>query len=503
MRASCAVVAGLTVLMLQVVCSPPARAGGGSRLVTSAAELTTALHGAVAGDTIVVSEGPMDVGGDLEISLHAEPLRPIVLRALRTGKTVFSGKTRVVLRDASYVTVQGFIFSGTIGPGVLLDGCTGVRLTRNTFELKESEKSSWVLIKGVSRSNRVDHCLFQNKHHLGNFITIEGTKTPVVQVSQHDTIDHNHFRDIGPRADNVLEAIRIGSSDYSLSSGYTLLQQNLFERCNGDPEYVSIKSSDNTIRCNTFRECLGTLSLRHGNRNTVEENFILGNGRSGLFTDTSGSTWVLGTGGVRFCGDSMVIVNNYMEGLTGREWDAPLAVINGDADYGEDKPLTKHYRIRHAVIAYNTLVENASGLEIGYDGGGFQSNWWFYPPEGLTIANNLIVSNRDTVVRIFTPPLSTSWAGNIVYATGTGRLPSQQIEGVVVADPRLVRKDGILRPGAGSPVHGAARAIPYHIKRDMEGQARKTPYDVGSDQWSDEKPANHPLTARDVGPSAE
>jgi hypothetical protein len=165
--------------------------------------------------------------------------------------------------------------------------------------------------------------------------------------------------------------------------------------------------------------------------------------------------------------------------------------------------LTKHYRIRHAVIAHNTLVENASGLEIGYDGGGFQANWWFYPPEGLTIANNLIVSNRDTVVRIFTPALSTSWAGNIVYATGTGQLPFQQIDGVIVADPRMVRKDGILRPGAGSPVHGAARAIPYPIMRDMEGQIRKTPYDVGADQRSDEKPVNHPLTARDVGPSAE
>jgi poly(beta-D-mannuronate) lyase len=503
MRAPITVVAGLSVLMLQVACGPSARAGGGARLVASPAELTSALHEVVAGDTIVVSDGTMDAGGDVEISLNGEPLQPIVIRAQRIGRTVLAGKTRLIFRNASYITVQGFVFSGTRGPGALLDGCRGVRLTRNTFELKESEKSSWVLIKGVSRSNRIDHSMFQHKHHLGNFITIEGTKDSVVQVSQHDTIDHNHFRDIGPRAENVLEAIRIGSSDYSLSSGHTLLEQNLFERCDGDPEYVSIKSSDNTIRYNTFRECLGTLSLRHGNRNTVEGNFILGNRRSGLFTDSTGSSWVLGTGGIRFCGDSMVIVNNYMEGLTGREWDAPLAVINGDADYGEEKPLTKHYRIRDAVIAYNTLVENASGLEIGYDGGGFQTNWWFYPPQGLTIANNLIVSNRDTAVRIFTAPVSSSWTGNIVFATGAGQVPSGTTGGVTIGDPKLVRKDGILRPGAGSPVRGAARAIAHHITRDIEGQLRKTPYDVGADQVSDEKPLYHPLTARDVGPHAE
>jgi hypothetical protein len=317
-------------------------------------------------------------------------------------------------------------------------------------------------------------------------------------VSQHDTIDHNHFREIGPRAENVLEAIRFGSSDYSLSSGYAVMQYNLFERCDGDPEYVSIKASDNIIRSNTFRECLGTLSLRHGNRNLVDGNFILGNGRSGLYTEASGSSWVLGTGGVRFCGDSMVIINNYMEGLTGREWDAPLAVINGDADYGEDKPLTKHYRIRDAVIAHNTLVDNASGLEIGYDGGGFQTNWWHYPPQGLTVANNIIASNKDTAIRIFTPPLNSSWAGNIVHATGVGRLPAAPMEGVVVADPLVVRKEGLLWPAIHSPVRGAARTLAYPVRRDIEGQLRRSPTDIGADQQSSEKTLNHPLKAREA-----
>jgi poly(beta-D-mannuronate) lyase len=483
-----------------IMCAGDGRAGGKDTRVRSAAALTAALSAATPGDTITAGEGLLDLSGEVEISLRGEPQYRIVIRAQETGKTELVGESRFLMRNAAFVTVQGFVFSGTQGPGIVLDGCQGTRVTRNTFGLRESEKSSWILVKGVSSSNRIDHCLFQNKHHLGNFITIEGTKSPVPQVSQHDTIDHNHFRDIGPRAENALEAIRIGSSDCSLSSGYTVLCRNLFERCDGDPEYVSIKSSDNIIRYNTFRECLGTLSMRHGNRNTVDGNFIIGNGRSGMYTDTSGNTWTLGTGGVRFCGDSMVIVNNYMEGLTGREWDAPLAIINGDADYGEEKPLTKHYRIRDAVVAYNTLVNNVSGLEIGYDGGGFQTNWWFYPPQGLTIANNVVVSTGDTVIRIFTPPLATTWAGNIVFASGAGRLPVQAENGVLVLDPRLVRKDGFLRPGPDSPANGAAQAIAYPVTRDLEGQLRMSPSDAGADQLSGEKPLNHPLTAKDVGP---
>ncbi|MBP1692022.1 MAG: hypothetical protein H6Q32_1374, partial [Bacteroidetes bacterium] len=188
----------------------------------------------------------------------------------------------------------------------------------------------------------------------------------------------------------------------------------------------------------------------------------------------------------------------------GKEWDAPLAVTNGDADYGEGKSLTKHYRIRDAVIAYNTLVDNESGLEIGFDGAGFQTNWWFYPPQGLTVANNILVSSKDTAIRIFTAPLNSTWTGNIVHAKGSGKLPAFKSNGVLEADPLLERSEGFLRPSAKSPALGAAREIAFHVRQDVEGQSRKSPYDVGADQRSDEKALNRPLTARDVGPhSAE
>lgn len=89
-----------------------------------------------------------------------------------------------------------------------------------------------------------------------------------------------------------------------MSSGYTKIEQNLFENCDGDPERVFVKTCDNIIRYNTFLSSKGTVCLRNGNRTVVNGNYFLGQGKEG-------------TGGIRFQGDEYKIYNNYFEGLTG------------------------------------------------------------------------------------------------------------------------------------------------------------------------------------------
>lgn len=477
--------------------------------VATVAQLRTAAGEAEPGDTILVEPGTLVLERPVIFTVAATPGSPVVLRARVRGGTVLAGDSRFVLERAAHVVIEGFAFRSDYGPAVELRGCTGVRVTRNTFRLSDTQPGAWVLITGskrnpeaASRGNRVDHNLFEQKRVLGNCITIEGSTAGTPQVSQYDTIAHNHFRDIGPRIENALEAIRIGNSGLSLSSGFTLIERNLFERCDGDPEYISIKSSDNTIRHNTFRECLGSLSLRHGNRNRVEGNFILGNGRSGSFTDSTGRTWTLGTGGVRFCGDGMVIVNNYTAGLTGTEWDAALAVTNGDADYGDGQSLNKHFRIRDALIAFNTFVDNTGGLEIGYDGGGFQGNRWPLPPSGLVIANNVFVGAHGGHIRQFAVPERSRWEGNILFTRGgTPALPAG-LEGVRVLDPALVPVDGLLRPAAESPLVDAAVGLYPDVLTDVDAQERGARKDIGADEVSTSPRRNAPLTAGDVGPDA-
>lgn len=482
---------------------------GGTKSVSTASDFRKAIASAQPGDIIVLADGTFDLKGTVAITTSGKAGKPIVVKSKNRGGAILVGDSRFVLETLAHVIIEGFDFQSTDGPAVELRGCNNIRLTRNVVHLNDTKRGNWVLITGseqnpsaLSHHNRIDRNLFENKSQLGNFITMEGTRSAGLQVSQNDTIDHNHFRDIGPRVENALEAIRIGSADISLSRGYTLLERNLFERCDGDPEYISIKSSDNMIRHNTFRECLGSLSLRHGNRNTVEGNFILGNGRTGTFKDSTGKSWTLGTGGVRFYGDSMIIINNYFEGLTGKKWDATLAVTSGNAEYSDGQPLTKHFRIRDAVIAFNTFVKNRNNIEVGYDGEGFQGNWWRLSPTGLTIANNIIVGSNDTLIRLFAPPVNSRWEGNIAFAEQGAVVSASVIEGVRAVNPQLVETNGLWRLSKMSPaIDAAVGSFPF-VRSDIDGQNRGPKKDVGADEFSTAQIINRPLTPRDVGPNA-
>ena len=441
--------------------------------VGNSTELKSALEKARPGTTITLADGAYDLNGDLKISTRGTEQQPLRIAGDHRGKATLVGDSRFVLLAAEHVVIEGLDFKSANGPAVDLRGSSYIRITRNKFHLKETKRGSWVVIDGIvgdsvrlSQHNRVDHNVFEKKSLLGNFITIEGTMRGHPQVSQYDRIDHNLFADIGPRVENVLEAIRVGAAEYSLSSGFTVVEDNLFERCDGDPEYISIKSSDDTIRNNTFRECLGSLSLRHGNRNTVEGNYVLGNNRTGSFLDSTGKTWKLGTGGVRFYGSGMRIINNYFEGLTGKQWDATFAITSGNAEYGDGKPLTKHFRILDAVISFNMLVNNASNFEIGYDGGGFQGNWWHLAPIGMRIENNIIVGNQDTLIKIFAQPVKSSWNNNIAWPTAGAVVSRSTVEGVRVMDPKLVKDGEIWR----SP-HQVLRSRPL-TRKDVGPDAR-------------------------------
>lgn len=461
------------------------------------------------GDIVLVKKGTYNLNKRIEITVNGSQAKPVVIKAEVPGTVIFSENSWFTFRNSSFVIFEGFEFVSNNGPAVELLGCNNVRITNNVFHLKETGKSSWIyigndknIVKNTSHHNRIDHNLFENKSFLGNFITIEGTMEPEYQVSQYDLIDNNYFRDIGPRAENVLEAIRIGSSHVSLSSGFTIIEKNLFERCDGDPESVSIKSSDNIVRYNTFRECLGVLSLRHGNRNTVDGNFFLGNGRTGEFIDSTKQRWVLGTGGVRFCGDNMKIINNYFEGLTGVNWDASLALTNGDADYGTGQSLTKHYRNRYTIVAFNTFINNKSNIEVGYDGGGFQNNWWRLPAKEITIANNLIIGNSGKLIDIINQPVHTAFTGNIVLPSGTAVVGADFTkEEVKVMNPGLKKSGLIWENHPGSKIKDkAAGSFPY-VDKDIQGQNRKGKKDVGCDEVDDSEKRNKALTGSDVGPS--
>ena len=163
----------------------------------------------------------------------------------------------------------------------------------------ESTRYFWCSMYG--RFNRVDHNFFSGQNHSGVTVVVwRSDSSP-----DNHLIDNNHFADRPEGSSNGFESIRVGTSDESLSDSFTIVENNLFERTDGEIEIISNKSSSNVFRYNTFRESSGTLTLRQGNDNVVEGNFFLGMGKNR-------------SGGVRIIGERQTIINNYFHDLDGR-----------------------------------------------------------------------------------------------------------------------------------------------------------------------------------------
>lgn len=474
-----------------VVCLLAGSSQATIKWVQTSETMETAIENANPGDTIIVRSGRYDTGGSVTMPSGGTQAHPVLIKAEEVGSVELTGETYLDLRQVSYVTIQGFIWTSTDVTAIKTQASHHIRITRNTFRLRETSSRKWVIIQGIwdnpdapSHHNRIDHNLFEEKHLPGNFITIDGQADPVYQSSQYDRIDHNHFRNMGPRVENEMEAVRMGWSEMSMSSGFTTLEFNLFENCDGDPEIVSVKTCDNDVRHNTFRSSQGTLSLRHGNRSRVEGNFFFGEEKAG-------------SGGIRLYGDDHVIVNNYFFGLLGSKWDAPLTLTNGDYDGGTS--YSNHFRINRAQIVNNTLVNNTRGIEIGFTNNGS----YLKPPRDVILKNNLVQGSVDDLIITYTEPVNMSWVSNLMYASGTAQVGlTLSDEEIRVMDPQLQKSEELFRPLPCSPLIDAGSSTNLS-EIDIDGQERVGNPDIGCDEYhTDSLRLYYPLTARDVGPQA-
>ena len=460
--------------------------------VSSTSQLETAVKDILPGDTIIVKDGSYNFGGNISVSKSGDDENKVTIRAESIGGVILIGESYFDLKQVSFIIIEGFVFKSTDVTAIKTEGCDNIRITRNTFQLNETASLKWIVIGGVwndaniiSQHNRIDHNLFEGKNQPGNCITIDGTSDPTYQSSRYDIIDHNYFRNVGPRIDNGMETIRLGWSELSMSSGFTTVEYNLFEDCDGDPEIISVKSSDDTVRYNTFRSSQGTLCLRHGNRTSANSNFFLGENKPGA-------------GGIRIYGDDHKVYNNYFEGLTGTIWDAPITLTNGDYDSGTN--YSKHFRINRAKIVFNTLVNNKHGIEIGYTNNGNYSK----PPRDVIIANNIITASENELVRVITSPVNINWSTNIFYPSDSASTGIQFTETQAkIINPNLIFEDSLWLLSNNSPAIDSASNDFDFVIEDLEGQARDDHPDIGADEYSMEMKKNKPLTSCDVGPYSD
>ncbi len=490
------------------------------RIVSNVTQFKEAIAAMNPGDTVYVLDGIYALGG-VKINRGGSGLKPVIIKSANLHGAKITGASSFSLSAVSYVTFEGFEFDiEPMSTIFKMEGCSYVRITRNWMKMKTlstTQTSKWITVGEIwenpvcnSHHNRIDHNLFDGKYDSGAWVVIDGSHGLVPDISKHDRIDHNIFCKNTPRVANEKETLRIGVSDLSNLNSYTVVENNLFEDCDGDPEYVSIKSCSDTVRFNTFRRCLGTLSLRHGNNSVVEGNFIFGDGKTGLF---EGST--IGCGGIRVYGMNHKIFNNYMEGLTGSKWDAACTITNGDVT-NTSTSLTSHFIPENILFNFNTLVNNVSNIEIGFDNNASYGK----APKNCRIENNIVLANVNPIIKSFSPTslAGVSFSNNIMFSTGTSSLGLTGISEsqIKTINPELVKTNcrannancNFVAPFEIYKLSGTSPAINNSIGNDiplfdMERQPTITIRDIGADEYNgNDEVKIGPLNNSHVGPSA-
>ncbi|HEX8866513.1 MAG TPA: polysaccharide lyase 6 family protein [Lentzea sp.] len=427
--------------------------------VTSLAALQTALDNAQAGERIELADGAYTSSSAITIRRSG-----FTVAAEHVGKARISGKAGFVFgAGVSQVVVEGFDLrhDGRLAVPV---GVNRVRITRNTFELNvpviPDDAGGFVEVNGDDVE--VDHNTFQNRTNEGVYLHVGGPKGG---IAKRTWAHHNYFFNHRFSGGNGGESVRIGNSDRQQQSALTLLENNLFEKANGDSEAISVKSSDNVVRHNTLRDSRGFLVLRHGHRTLVDGNILLGTG-------------------IRFHGNDHRIINNYVEGARDR------AMVFGSGKEADSGPTSKlHDRPDRVTVAFNTLI--GTGAVVDSDGGEFK-------PKDCVFANNIIRGSSGGVVSMHSGSV-VKYEGNIVWSGTGGNMPTSGYRSV---DPKLVRDaNGLLRLSSASPAIDASVGVYSYVTHDFDPQERTGKADVGADEYSPAAPRKA-LTKADVGPSA-
>lgn len=416
--------------------------------VNSIPDLQARINSAVAGDIIIVHNGIYTTSSSITVNRQGTLSNPIRIVAQTIGGVEISGTHGFDIRSpAAHVEVEGFLFTHLSGRNQIRTGATHIRFTRNFFECTDS--GAYLTIAGDDA--QVDRNEFRNKTTLGNMIDVRG---PGSQIARRVWIHHNYFHDFTSPGGNGAETIRFGLSGLSLSDGFGLIEHNLFERCTGENELISNKSSSNTYRYNTIVDSPGgELTLRHGNDCLVYGNYFRN------------------SAGMRIYGDRHQVFSNYLEATIG------INIGNGDGEVADGAPLTSHDRPDDCVISFNTLINNTRNYFMtGRTNGLGATNTVF--------ANNIIQGGGAAAGLNGLYPGGT-WSGNVIWeTTGAGSMPEGTYETV---NPLLEPKaKGVFRPRQDSPVVDSAVGDYPAVIFDLDGQPRMGPKDRGADEASNE-----------------
>jgi poly(beta-D-mannuronate) lyase len=372
-----------------------------NRVVANINELELANQNAKPGDTIVLKNGEWN---NVTLKLDAMGLKekPIVFKAESKGKVMITGNSKLLI-GGSYLVIDGLYFTNgysgvdavikfSINQQKIANHCRVTNTVINDFNNpKRLNENYWVALYG--KNNRLDHCSFINKKNIGVLVAVilEDDRSR----SNFHSIDHNYFGYRTPLASNGGEIIRVGVSEHCEFNSNTIIEANFFEKCDGETEIISIKSCQNIVSNNLFKECQGAVVLRHGNYNRIANNVFLGNDKKG-------------TGGVRVINKGQVVVNNLFYKCKGVDFRSPLSIMNGVPN----SPANRYVGVSDAVIANNSFYDCTP---ISFSEG--KSEERSLQPKNVQFINNLFYTKSDTTIyHIYDDISGIQFSNNLVSA---------------------------------------------------------------------------------------
>lgn len=376
-----------SVLIVLIGCQSGNRGG---ILVSNIQELNDAISNAQPGTEIIMANGEWD---DVQIRFigNGTEDQPIALRAETAGQVIIQGESDLKL-GGEYLVVDGLYFTNgaSPSPAVIQFSINSETLANHSrvtnCVIKDFNKAQrnmqdlWVVFKG--RYNQLDHSYLAGKSNRGPTIRVELAGNH--SIKNYHKINNNHFGPRPPKGGPSAETIQIGNSGTSMAPSYTMVESNLFDRCNGEVEVISSKTNFNEFRNNVFYKSQGSLVTRHGNYCIVDGNYFIGDEKSPHM------------GGVRLIGTGHWVTNNYFYNLRGEIFRGPLAVMNGI----RRSPLNRYIQVTDVVVAHNTWINCTSPWQFGVGSNVDQKD--VLPPSEIRsetpirtlVANNIIYNSE-------------------------------------------------------------------------------------------------------------
>ena len=368
-------------------------------IVKTVEAFNEAIANASPGDKIHLANG---IWSDVELKFEANGTesKPIYIIAEEKGKVFFEGQSNIKM-GGTYLHLEGIVFKNGFTPTSSVIAfqkdkstpCNNCRVTEcvidNYNPSERFDTDYWVEIFG--KNNRFDHNYLVGKRNRGVTLAVR-LKNEHDRENNH-RIDHNYFGYRPILGSNGGETLRVGTSHYSLSNSNTIIEDNYFERCNGELEIISSKACRNTFKNNCFYECQGTLSMRHGNETLVENNYLLGNSQPN-------------TGGIRVINETQTVKNNYLKGLTGYRFKGALVIMNGVPN----SPLNRYFQVKDSEMS-NNLVVDSDYIQLCAGSDEERSA----TPENTTFKNNIIYNNsKDDVFTVYDDISGITFNNNII-----------------------------------------------------------------------------------------